>query len=257
MISASINSRRPIMLVAGIGTRRQTTHSLGEPGRSLSWEVDETVVALTRAAISRGVPLAVPVDVHYAPLVAHVASEYVSPEVAEGGSQRTFDRARGEGFRAVSLVSLGKTPIKAKRRMLPSWADVFRELKVMSDDVQPFHSFVEGARPMAIVGVGQGPKINAFFTASMSRQLPCWRLALPAATRSRRAAAGQSFSQLVETQLVKLREELVFMPVNSGSRVRGDGDERRGHDAPPLFRAYPPLALYAQMLLEHLTAERQ
>lgn len=257
MSSGFIDSRRPILLVADIVSRRQTTYSPGEPEPSLSWKVDETVVAFTRAAISRGIPLAVPMDMRYAPLVAHVASEYVSPEVAEGDSQRRFDGAPGKGLPAVSFVSLGKTSLQTKRRITPGWADVFRELKVVSDYVQPFHEFVERARPLAVVGVGQGPKINAHFTASMSRQLPCWRLATSAASGHRLPATVESFSQLIERQLVNLREGLVLMPVNSGSRVRDDGDEKKAQDAPPFFRAYPPLALYAQMLIEHLTEYEQ
>lgn len=252
MTSGLIGSKRPIVLVAGVGSRRQATRSQGQPEPSVTWQVDETVVALTRAAISRGIPLAVPMDLNYAPLVAHVASEYVSPEVAEGESRRTFDGDRGSGMRAVSFVSLGQNSFRPKRRMIPGWAEVFRELNVVSDDVQPFQRFVERVRPLAVVGVGQGPNINAFFTASLSWQLPCWRLATPAGSGGRRPAAGESFSQLMERRLVKLREELVLVPVNGGSRVRDDRNGTDRQDAPPFFRAYPPLALYAQMLMEHL-----
>jgi len=225
-----------------------------EASLSLDWQVDETVVALTRAAICRGIPLAVPVDTHFAPLVAYVASEYVSPEVAEGQSQRRFEGEQGEGLRAVTLVSLGNGSPSASPRAAPKWADEFRELKVVSDEVQPLQSLMQLTRPLAAVGVGHGMKVNAVLSASTSMQLPCWRLAIPP-SNGHRLSFGEPFAQLIEGELAELRKKLVLMPIEEGSRLRADGSEAEQEGAPPLFRTYPPLALYAQMLMARLANE--
>lgn len=251
MKAAFVQSQRPVVLAAGAGFRRAASQHGYESRLSLDWQVDETVVAITRAAICRGIPLAVPVDTHFAPLVAYVASEYVSPDVAEGKSQRRFGGERGEGLRAVTLMNLGNRSSSPGPRATPKWADEFRELKVVSDEVQPLQSLMEMARPLAAVGVGHGTKVNAVLSASTSKQLPCWRLAIPLST-GRRLGFGEPFAQLIESELTEMRKELVLMPVEEGSRLRADGREVEQEDAPPFFRAYPPLALYAQMLIERL-----
>ena len=254
MKAAFVHSQRPVVLAAGAGFRRAASRHGYEASLSLDWQVDETVVALTRAAICRGIPLAVPVDTHFAPLVAYVASEYVSPEVAEGQSQRRFEDERGEGLRAVTFMSLGNGSSSARPRAAPKWADEFRELKVVSDEVQPLQSLMELARPLAAVGVGHGTKVNAVLSASASKQLPCWRLAIPPSS-GRRLSFGEPFAQFIESKLAELRKELVLLPIEEGSRLRADGSEAAQEDAPPFFRDYPPLALYAQMLIERLANE--
>lgn len=251
MKAAFVHSLRPVVLAAGAGFPRSASQHGYEARLSLDWQVDETVVALTRAAICRGIPLAVPVDTHFAPLVAYVASEYVSPGVAEGQSQRRFEGEQGEGLRAVTFMSLSSGSSSASPRAAPKWADEFRELKVVSDEVQPLQSLIELARPLAAVGVGHGTKVNAVLSASTSKQLPCWRLAIPPGN-GRRFSFGEPFVQLIERKLAEMRKELVLMPVEEGSRLRADGREAEQEDAPPFFRAYPPLALYAQMLIERL-----
>ena len=254
MKAAFVNTQRPLVLAAGTGFRRSVSQHGHGAKLSLEWQVDETVVALTRAAICRGIPLAVPVDTHFAPLVAYVASEYVSPEVAEGQSQRRFEGERGEGRRAITFMSLGKGASSARPSAAPKWADEFRELKVVSDEVQPLQSLMEVARPLAAVGVGHGTKVNAVLSASTSKQLPCWRLAIPPRS-GRRSGFGEPFAELIEGKLAELRKELVLMPVEDGSRLREAGSGVEQQDAPPFFRAYPPLALYAQMLIERLAKE--
>jgi hypothetical protein len=249
--AAFVHSQRPVVLAAGAGFRRSASQYGYDARLSLDWQVDETVVALTRAAMCRGIPLAVPVDTHFAPLVAYVASEYVSPEVAEGRSQRRFEGERGEGLRAVTFMSLGTGSSSASPRAAPKWADEFRELKVVSDEVPPLQSLMELARPLAAVGVGHGAKVNAVLSASASKQLPCWRLA-PPPSNGRRLNFGEPFAPFIERKLAELRKELVLMPIEEGSRLRADVSGAGKGDAPPFFRAYPPLALYAQMLIERL-----
>lgn len=251
MKAAFVHSQRPVVLAAGAGFRRAASQHGYESRLSHDWQVDETVVAITRAAICRGIPLAVPVETHFAPLVTYVASEYVSPKVAEGQSHRRFGDERGEGLRAVTFMSLGNGSSSASPRAAPKWADEFRELKVVSDEVQPLQSLMELARPLAAVGVGHGTKVNAILSAFTSKQLPCWRLAIPP-SNGRRLSFGEPFAPFIEMKLAELRKKLVLMPIDEGSRLRSDGSGAEQEDAPPFFRAYPPLALYAQMLIEHL-----
>lgn len=158
---------------------------------------------------------------------------------------------RAAALRAVTFMSLGNGSLSASPRAVPNWADEFRKLKVVSDEVQPLQSLMELVRPLAAVGVGHGTKVNAVLSASTSQQLPCWRLAIPP-SNGRRPGFGEPFAQLIESKQVELRKELVLMPVEEGSRLRADGSRVEQQDAPPLFSAYPPLALYAQMLMERL-----
>lgn len=255
MSSAFIHSKRPIMLVAGAGASRPRPQNQDEADSAFNWQVDETVVAFTRAAIAGGIPLAVPMDAHYAPLVAHVASEYLSPEMAEGRSQNMFDGEQGDGLRAISFVSLGKPSGQARRRAAPAWTEVFRTLKVVSEDVRPLREFMENTEPLGAVGIGQGRTVNALFREAMSMQMPRFRLTVRSSHGTRLSSVAEPIADEIERRLVGLRKELIIMSVRGRSRLRDERDEFLPPAAPPSFHAYPPLALYAQMLVDMLAAD--
>jgi hypothetical protein len=155
-------------------------------------------------------------------------------------------------MRAISFVSLSKASDQIKPGNSLNWMDVFRNLKVVSDEVQTLGAFLERTRPQAVVGVGQGPRVNALLKAARSTQVPQFRLAAGLATNGRRKMASESFERGIERELVGLRRQLTLTTVGEGSRLRGRRDERT--EEPPFFHAYPPLALYAQMLLDNLAA---
>ncbi len=250
MSTASKRFKQPILIAAGVGSGTSSQHTHDELGPSLSWQVDEAVVALSRAAIARGIPLAIPIDSHYAPLVAHVAAEYVSPEVAEGEKPRAASGNQREGLRMISLVGLGKT--STRKRATPKWAEVFSELKVVSDEVLPLATFLGRFRPSCIVGVGWGPKVNELLNAGHEMQIDCRRLVTPAVKVVSGQALSDSWADQIEKDLAEMRQHLRIVSVQTGSRLRDDGGDPQEADPPPFFRLYPPLSLYAQLLVEKL-----
>jgi len=241
-----------IILVADTNSRRHKMRETDNIGLTYEWQVDETVVAITRAAIARGIPLAVPMDLRYAPLVLHVASEYISPEVAEGRSQKFLNATEGDALPSVSLIRLEEASSRKNKRTTPAWIEIFLDLKVVSDGIRDFSKFLEISRPLAIIGVGQGSKINAAFKVAANRNIPFRRLATPVVNRELKKSEIKSSSLLIEQKLIELRKEMKFIPVGSGSRVRKDREQGQANTTPPYFHAYPPLSLYAQLLLENL-----
>lgn len=256
----AVRDRRPglIIMAAGVWDDAPTfpaefSRIEGEISYS-RWDVDETVVALTRAAINHGLRLAVPLDEEFAPLVAQVAAEYATPPVAEGENSGVFGERNQGNIKAVSFYRMKRSRNGGGRGAVPGWARPFIELNILSEYVSGPEDLVQVIFPRALVGIGEGPAVETLMKRKSLAGIPHHRLLWTADQKSRRRQKIAVYESELEQRLQASRSKLkLFVPEGIPDQRREEGEA----EAPPFFHAYPPLALYAQYLVENLTSERQ
>lgn len=142
-----------IFLIAPGKTGKSHKVETPEEGLAPSAIVDEVVVSLARACFSRKVAIIVPRDQVIAPLVAHVAGEYLAPREAEGP---TVTESGGESPQhvPVHLVVAART-----NRGRDTWEDLGCQLGLIRTG-QALQAIVNDTRLLAIVAVGKGRAVR-------------------------------------------------------------------------------------------------
>jgi hypothetical protein len=226
--------------------------AFGESGDvSAWWKLDAALVALARAAMARRVGLLVPYEEGIAPLVAHVAGEYVVPRFAE-----SLEQEPPSAIRAVSFFA-SPSGGKKKRAFQANWLEPFLRLGVTDESVTALPILVDRLRPSAVVAIGGGRKVEATITIGRNAGLPIYRLlGVHAGGRKRADRGASSWEEHLEAELAELRSKLELYDAKmDGQELRSD-EESSPLREPPFFRLTPPLALYAQLLIAEVLDDR-
>lgn len=253
-----------VILVADEGTvkARKAITDTADEELPFYKRLDEAVVSIARAVFAAGADLAMPLDREFAPLVAHVAGEYLAPRFAENIGIQAADVDREGGHQFLQLFSL-PTPHErgapssstdadgSSRLPLPPWASVFTKIGIVAESVIPFRSLLANRHPASVMVLGTGRSIETVVREVRKLQLgqKIYYLTTcgPPALDSSLSEGLIAYDSKIASLLSELRERIQpLSEAEGGEKFK----ERRFHKDSKVHESrfsYFPYALIAQL----------
>jgi hypothetical protein len=225
----------------------------------LHLRVDEALVSIARAAFSSSLPLIVPFDEEFAPLIAHVAGEYASPEFAERLEPRTLEAGERPRHMIQFAALRSSSSSRGGRIREERWLESFVELGIVAPRILSMETVLTEKRVRATVLLGAGPIVTEVTSLLGSIVLPpgvpTYAFSTTGYTGMELAPSVTLFDRHVLEALEKRRRELEYLRVPDVRRFENDEEDSRRF--PKRRYEYTPYALVAQLLVRELFSEKE
>jgi hypothetical protein len=216
--------------------------------------IDESVIAISRAAFSAGIGVCVPYDNKFAPLVIQLAAEYIAPRYAEGGELAQAEEKELKINFAVRLIDLQLKNENDGEAKADPVKKLLENMGVVSKKAFSLNEIMGFSRPKAIFLIGSGKKIKRMFyeKGDVLRNVPifsfrsCGDFSYPSDQKV------HFVDEEIITELIELRKGLRPIKIHDDKLLHREEDL----DKENRF-LYTPYSLIAQRMLRQLGINKE